>query len=311
MRNRARITTWFIDLIKTNLFYDTLKNKLQSDNSWTDTTFGWIDWEAFHAAIVSVPPTHRISITKISHQLWNTNKQNSKFYNQSALCPICTNCIEDTNHIYYCTLDSAFRNRLKAQQTLRVELETSNTPGPMIAQLLWCLTEENTSSSRSNQDKPSIPSQIMEEQQLIGWSSLLRGLASKKWGDLYQSYLPSTVKDASKKTRGWMRKLILSFWGYSKALWKHRNEVVHGAQTHATSLKELNSLQRRVRHRYRAFENDKYIVHASASHLFSRPMSNIQQMSRDAMVAWLASVQEAIDRQRYFNEKEAKGNSSS
>ena len=84
---------------------------------------------------------------------------------------------------------------------------------------------------------------------------------------------------------------------------------MHGAQTRATSLEEINSLQRRVHHYYKAFEKDKFIVQSSESHLFSRLMSIIQQMSRDAMVAWLASVQEAIDRQRFFNEKEAKGSS--
>ncbi len=198
--NNQIITAGLPQKIKTNLYYDTLKNKLQKDNRWTDTTFGLIYWEAFHAAMVSVPRTHRISITKISHQLWNTNKQNNKFYNQSVLCPICTNCIEDTNHIYYFTLDLAFRNRLKAQQNLWVELETSNTPCPMIAQLLWCLAEENMGASMSHPDNPSIPSQTMEEQQLIRWSSLLRGFVSKKWSDLYQSYLPLTVKDASMKT---------------------------------------------------------------------------------------------------------------
>jgi hypothetical protein len=55
-------------------------------------------------------------------------------------------------------------------------------------------------ASMSHPDNPSIPSQTMEEQQLIGWSSLLRGFVSKQWSDLYQSYLPLTVKDASMKT---------------------------------------------------------------------------------------------------------------
>jgi hypothetical protein len=55
------------------LHYDDLKRKLLKDNQWTDNHFDSVAWNLYEKAIQAIPRSHRITITKITHQLWITN----------------------------------------------------------------------------------------------------------------------------------------------------------------------------------------------------------------------------------------------
>jgi hypothetical protein len=66
-----------------------IREKLRKDNSWTDGQKNMVDWVSFYNAMRKIPRSHRISIMKLSHQLWNTNVQNNKYYNQISSCPMC------------------------------------------------------------------------------------------------------------------------------------------------------------------------------------------------------------------------------
>jgi hypothetical protein len=121
--------------------------------------------------------------------------------------------------------------------------------------------------------------------------------------------MPHT-KDLNKQTERWMRAIILSMWEYSKAVWKHRNEMVHGTQDNTMSLKECSGLQKHVKHYYKAFSKNRFIVPNSRIYLFDQPMVVTQSLSWDALIGWIASVQEAVDTQRFRDQKELEGSSS-
>jgi hypothetical protein len=76
------------------------------------------------------------------------------------------------------------------------------------------------------EDITALPLELIEEQMHIGWGGICQGFLGKGWRQFYQSHMPHT-RDLSKQTERWMRTLILSMWEYSKAAWKHRNEIVH------------------------------------------------------------------------------------
>jgi hypothetical protein len=105
------ITSGLPQQITTNIHNTPLRDKLLRDKDWTQETFDLIDWNNFHRAIMSVSRSHRVSVSKICHSLWNTNKQNKKFYNQTSLCPICTTSNETLNHVFSCPHPTALRAR--------------------------------------------------------------------------------------------------------------------------------------------------------------------------------------------------------
>jgi hypothetical protein len=99
--NNKELTDDLYPTIKDLAYTKPLKDKLQKNNSWSEDEFQSVDWDAFYTTIRHIPRSHRISITKLSHQLWNTNIQNNKYYNQSDKCPIFQSATEDFNHLFH------------------------------------------------------------------------------------------------------------------------------------------------------------------------------------------------------------------
>jgi ribonuclease HI len=93
--------------IITNIHYGPLQEKIKKDKGWSRDTFDMVDWRNFHRALMAVPRSHRVSISKLSHGLWNTNMQNKKFYNQSSLCPTCQKEDETLSYIFSCQHETA------------------------------------------------------------------------------------------------------------------------------------------------------------------------------------------------------------
>jgi len=166
--NNNVITAGLPQQIKANLYYDNLKGILLKDNHWTEEVFKFRYWEAFHLVIVTVPRTHRISITKVCHQLWNTNDQNQKFYGHSSLCHLCCKATETIDHIYSCASPLAQQGRLKAIQPLRVAMEKAYTPRSIIKTLEECLTAKAGEALVPQEAIMAQPLRLMEEQMQIG-----------------------------------------------------------------------------------------------------------------------------------------------
>lgn len=66
---------------------------------------------------------------KLSHQLWNMNMQNRKFYGMPDTCILCTSFPESIDHIYQCPHhQSAAAHRAEAQAKLLAQLHESTPP---------------------------------------------------------------------------------------------------------------------------------------------------------------------------------------
>jgi hypothetical protein len=95
-----------------------IKATLQKYNSWSPNQFEMVDWGAFFLAIRRVSRSHQVSITKLSHQLWNTNSQNHGYYNHSASCPLCHHPLETPSHVLKWSHSSAVAIRQLAIEDL-------------------------------------------------------------------------------------------------------------------------------------------------------------------------------------------------
>jgi hypothetical protein len=131
----------------------------------------------------------------------------------------------------------------------------------------------------------------IEEQFKIGWTNMCQGHISTKWQDSFAELSPiGNRKSASSRAKT----LILELWQYSKDIWKHRNNIVHGAMEQSHRNKDISQLWNKVKELYKEFDRDKYCILSTRSQLFDPPLLTIQCMSRDAPVCWIRSIEEAI-----------------
>ncbi len=103
--------------IKQQCHLDALKQMIIKDNCWTDNQF---NKNIHYKRLCSTSCSHRVSIMKLGHQLWNTNAQNRKFYGHSDLCPLCNQHMEDFEHIFICQSQHAVENCNMALLTLQL-----------------------------------------------------------------------------------------------------------------------------------------------------------------------------------------------
>jgi len=280
--------------ILANLRYHRLKEKIQRDHNWSDHQFHLIDWESYHAAIITIPRTHRLSILKLSHKLWNTNVQNAKFYGHGNIFSVCTLHPETWEHLFCCQDVKAREYREKANSDLLRQLEKVDTPDTIKEAIKTGLNGSNTEFWNNWSAQHPLNARIVEEQKSIGMTALGRGHLSRTWRKWYLSLQSKSDGDRNKKASSWLKNLILAYWVYSEAIWKGRNAVVHGDKSNSTSVKEVAILRHRAKEYYRIFKGDKHVVHASRAYLFDKPLLWVHQLPRDNLVGWLASVQVAI-----------------
>ncbi len=92
----------------------------------------------------------------------------------------------------------------------------------------------------------------------------------------------------------WAPQAILLFWKYTRSLWIHRNQIVHGKDVEEAAARILQELQDVVRQLYESFDTNPAIRLPRHHYLFTtRSLEQCLQMPYDNITCWLHSVEEA------------------
>jgi hypothetical protein len=125
----------------------------------------------------------------------------------------------------------------------------------------------------------------------IGWYQFCLGRISKKWEAAVQACLPPAAKFNGQQ---WGSLLITALWQFTRTMWQHHNELVHGADAAANAQRILTGLRDQVRQHYQAYQLDPGYVLGRHMHLFtSCSLEHRLQMSYGYVTCWLQSVDEA------------------
>jgi len=293
LHNGEAVTRGLPQLVAAECHYEALKLKQIKDNKWSETVFQDIDWTSYHKAMLDLPRPQRLSISKLSHGLWNTNEQNNKYYHQAGSCPLCT-ALETQARVFSCPYQVANETRAEALATLRQTLQKAQIPPPLLLLLIKIL------SSPTGHAPPNFEYHSLYNEQLqVGWHNLHCGHLSKKWREALLEFLPATAKRHQEKATTWGKKVILALWKYSQAQWKARNLVVHGKTVLQEESKKIRLLKQRVKEFYSMYENDPHAIPASRSCLFNEPLLIILQSPSQKLQSWLQSITEAIATQSH------------
>jgi hypothetical protein len=106
---------------------------MQKKHGWTHTVFDQIHWDAHELAFKWHTKNSQVMITKIIHNLVNTNQQNHKYYGKSPLCPSCNLEVETLPHVLSCQSPGASKSRAQALSVLQADLTMIGTPPSVIA----------------------------------------------------------------------------------------------------------------------------------------------------------------------------------
>jgi hypothetical protein len=280
-----------------NIHYEPLGDKILKDKGWNQTTFDLVDWENFHKAIIiSVPRSHRVSITKLSQGLWNMNVQNGKFYGHLNTCPYCHTEKETIQHIFCCDQKIAQQER-DTLTTYKATLISKRTPPQLVDTIVAGITISITRSLPQNSDHLALGHSAGREQEdTLDWVAFLQGHISQKWKDNFQASISG--KTSVQDSHTWAKNLILANWAHSKSIWANRNAVVHGRGAMEMEERTITTLKCRIHKLYLMFQKDKYCVPYTRTHLFDHPLLILQQLPKENMQCWIRSVEEAVSTQQ-------------
>jgi hypothetical protein len=256
-------------------------------------------------AFCRVPRFHRISITKLSHQLWNTNCQNNKYYGQSAACPICQHPNETIAHIFRCSHEDATSHREGALEVLSTNIK--NGSPHILQEVIMSGIQQWIAAGTSNLTSPmngsrlpsfQILTEAFEAQSYIGWEAFHRGHLTHLWREAFrQHYRPKRELSPAQLLaveERWLRLLITSVWAYSEKLWQFRNKVVHGQTESFKVSKATRQLHITVRDLYAQFTSDPFMLPATRRYLFHRPLQDTLCLDWESLKAWTRLVREGV-----------------
>jgi hypothetical protein len=90
-------------IIKCALYSTAIRHTICKQENWTEVQFSSVDWPAHEVAYWLAWSCTRITYTKLSHKLLNTNVQNHRFYGKSHQCPCCNVLSETLLHVFTCS----------------------------------------------------------------------------------------------------------------------------------------------------------------------------------------------------------------
>jgi hypothetical protein len=195
--------------------------------------FEKVDWLAYNKALHAVPRYSRVTITKLSHNLWNTNVQNNKYYGTSDLCPCCQMKPETVNHVTQCHSPTATITREQAKTQLLNLLWKAETPQIITQHIQAGLNQWEQGDDHIYPKHSTValnnPNHMHAfiDQKAIGWDQFLKGRISTLWWQAF-THLTTMTRPQSDKSLAWSKKLIHALWDNNKTIWLHCNSIVHG-----------------------------------------------------------------------------------
>jgi hypothetical protein len=229
--NNALVTSWLQHIVTTSLHTEPLLRHITKSAGWLPSVCDKIDWEAYKRAFHRHSRVHRISLMKLAHGLWHTNRQAHKMYGTTDQCPCCKEAEETLAHVFTCLSPDVVQKRNAQRIILQTKLERIRTPTKIQHAILdgiqqWeSATNSLTHVIQAPYSGTVLPTDcilvqaFLEQSNEIGWDHLLRDRLSLKWSKAYQFYCTKPHQELVSATP-WATQLIMHLWEYSFELWK-------------------------------------------------------------------------------------------
>jgi hypothetical protein len=264
---------------------------IQCKAKWSPYVVSLVNWDAHERAFKCLRRQQKISVAKLVHNLVNTNHQNHLYYKTSPLCPICGVAEETLEHVLNCDYPATRTCRNECLLQLEKELQQINTPNIVVCTILhgfsdWLLGHRQSSRSHAltvgslHGSDMLLTTAYTEQFHSIGWFQFCLGRISKKWSQAVHMYVKQgTGKDIDQAY--WSSMLINIIWHFTKLMWKHRNQIVHGKTVEDQVAVILQQLCDKAQAYYASYQED------------NNSLDQRLCLSFDHLTCWIQSVDEA------------------
>jgi hypothetical protein len=201
--------------------------------NWSEATSDDVDWSTYKQIIRRPRTTNPATLVKHLHKIAPTGHiahRNNAHY--SARCPACDCATETNDHVMLCPAATRQAWRQKSRAAIILYVNQTLSSDPHLCDILrdglsrW----ENDLIQINPTDYPAGYHQLIQSQNLIGWSHLYRARWSR-YLQLKHSEYANRAGLSSKKSDGpaWVRKVGLKLLQSWFNVWKIRNDERHGA----------------------------------------------------------------------------------
>jgi hypothetical protein len=137
-----------------------------------------------------------------------------------------------------------------------------------------------------------VTSAYYEQFHNLGWFQMCLGRISLQWHRAVAAYHVST--NPGHNADRWVVAFIHLLWQFTRQLWTHRNQIVHGATVEETASRQINQLHEKVKILYQNYQDEPSYILPRHEHLFNQHLLNYRlKQSYDAIMCWIHSVEEA------------------
>ncbi|KAI2489451.1 hypothetical protein MHU86_25142 [Fragilaria crotonensis] len=300
--NGVRVTSQYDDCIRYHVNGYHLRRYMQEKKQWSDITWNDIDFELFGTHFRRLTAAQQIHQMKAVHDqlpLGTTRYKRSSVPSPSLkLCPCCKSTDEDSTHFFRCA-----HNPIQQPGLVSLLKEKSYPQAHPLRKLLvgglrhWIATGHSDFCPDLTAYPPHMKETVdlaLKQQNTIGWDNAFRGFLSKKWYELStQSYTDTTIDHTIGTSR--MKHTIQAIHGYTTALWKARNEILHdNSNDDMRTIRSdtIASITDYHRHPDKMLFEDR--------HLCSMPLETLLKASVSTQRRWLHRVK--VSREQYTHQ---------
>jgi hypothetical protein len=275
------------------MYSASLQKTICKQEKWSVSLFQSVDWAAHESAMQRTWSCKRITYSKLSNKLMNTNTQNRKFYGKTDKFPCCHVSPETITHMLTCPAPEVATFRLQQQDILWNNLTLLNTPPQLLDALkLGITTPRGTSRDWTPPQLEGLSEDAFQHQTTLSWEAFHRGRISNKWQLAF-----SGDNGTSKQSLKWAGQVVEIILHCTQQLWIFRCGVVHGQTNEENRQKQRATLLPQVQAAYEEYKKDPFHVPSHWRKLFTKPIQTFLLSDRDTLACWLRSYSEAVQQQ--------------
>jgi len=233
-----------------------LRAYIITKENWTPATMSLVNVTAIRTAMYRSTANQKRSATKLIYKLWATDRELSKRTNShDNRCQRCKRLNEDWDHVFRCP--NGYPTIEGALSDFREYLRIRHVAPVMSQAILHGITTwlQRTDTSFDFSAFPSdsfltlVQTAYMDQEQ-IGWSNFLRGRHAKSWLIAHDHYHASRRLHDRYSSTHLGPSLVMQSWDFCRAIWRARNEAIHGSTASDALAKQTAILDGKIRDAY-------------------------------------------------------------
>jgi hypothetical protein len=246
-----------------------------------------LDWEAFGAALQSVPAGMQRWISKTTSGFCATGVMMHRRKERSS--PACPRCgmREDVEHIWRCMRDTS-ELWTKALENLRHWLTEHGTHPDLRDIIIKGLKGWRDGDGALLSSNVPWIQEVITQQSKSGWRNFFEGFLVNEWRTAQDRFY-SRIR-SRKSSKRWLSALIRKMWQIAWDLWEHRNGYLHDCENSIISIEVNQNIVSQFDLGHRQLDR-------STRALFNPGCPAILRKPLDIRIAWLRRVQTARDNQ--------------